>query len=149
MKWQGPTGNVDGNASECSPGESVVVDIGANDVIFERNEVTGSLGHAGVYVTIGTGISVRRNWIHDNGCSAAAAGNHDHCLYWHDGSGTVSNNVIERCTARGVQVYPGPATVTVAHNMVLDNGRRRRAAGLDERLRPGEAREQRDRRQRP
>lgn len=121
--FDGPTGNVGGNASECSPGESVVVDVGASNVELDHVEAREGLGHAAIYVTTGTNIRVHHAYVHDSGCTDPGAANLDHGIYWHDGTGSVESSLIARNIARGVQIYPGPATVTVAHNTIINNGR--------------------------
>jgi hypothetical protein len=124
LVFDGPTGRVQPTRSDNPRGEQVVVAITGDDVTISDSVVRDSAWHAGIYVDGSEGARLVRNHVYGNGNrSDRSHANLDHGIYWARGSGLVANNVIEDNVARGVQLYPRPHGVLVAHNTVVGNGR--------------------------
>jgi hypothetical protein len=124
----GPTGDVGGNAGcDAHPGESVLIDMAGNNTRVNYSEVKNSYGNAGIYVS-GTpsGIQIDHDFIHDNGgfgvCGTGLE-NGQHGIYFHGGSGSITDNKIVHNWTRGVQLYDEPHDVVVAANTIVWNGR--------------------------
>lgn len=96
---------------------------GGDHIEISHNELFGSVSSA---IFLGDGgdtaddVRVVNNHIHDNGDS----GNFDHGVYCGHARGVlVANNVIERNTAFGVQLYPDCDDALVSNNTIVGNGR--------------------------
>jgi parallel beta-helix repeat protein len=124
LVFAGPTGNVQPARGDNPGGEQVVVAITGDDVTISDSVVRDGAWHAGIYVDGADGTRLIGNHIHDNGNrSDRAHANLDHGIYWARGTGQITNNVIERNVARGIQLYPAASGVVVTHNTIVGNGR--------------------------
>lgn len=96
---------------------------GGDHVEISHNELYGSVSSA---IFLGDGgdtaddVRIVNNHIHDNGDSSQF----DHGVYCgHARNVLVANNVIERNTAFGVQLYPDCDDALVSNNTIVGNGR--------------------------
>jgi parallel beta-helix repeat protein len=126
--FDGPTGQVFTPSASNPRGEGDLIHVYGRGVEIARSEIRNSAWHAGVYLygdPLSFNARLIENHIHDNGDQADPThANVDHGIYWARGKGgLVANNVIERNVARGVQLYPSPNTVTIAHNTIVGNGK--------------------------
>jgi parallel beta-helix repeat protein len=124
LVFAGPTGRVQPSHGDNPGGEQVVVTITGDDVTISDSVIRDGAWHAGIYVDGADGTRIVGNHIHDNGNrSDPSQANVDHGIYWARGSGQITNNVIERNVARGIQLYPRATNVVVSHNTIVGNGR--------------------------
>ena len=123
LRFEGPTGPVAPRTAENPGGQEVQLSIMyGSDVTVSDSEVSGNAWHAGVFVSQATEVRLAGDYIHGNG-DAATGGNLDHGIYWYGGSGSITDSRIEDNVAYGIQLYPEPADVLVAHNTISGNGR--------------------------
>ncbi len=124
LYFHGPTGNVGGNGTG---GNSRLLDVRAGNIRVEGNEFFDSDGHACVYVGSegASGIVIERNYMHECGAyQDPAQANLDHCIYANNPVGVrIANNLLERCFAHGIQLYPGGSDAVVVNNTISDAGR--------------------------
>jgi hypothetical protein len=124
LVFDGPTGPVLTPTTTNPLGEEVQVAVYGDRVEIAHSEVRDCLWHAGIYLKDAYDARLIGNYVHDNGNFARAEqANLDHGIYFSRGSGLIANNVIEHNLAFGVQLYPAPAHVTVAHNTIVGHGR--------------------------
>jgi Right handed beta helix region len=127
LLFDGPTGSVKTPTTENPAGEQVQVSINGsavNGIEISRSEIRNSDWHAGIFLAAGRDIRIVGNHIHGNGNEDDPGQfNQSHGIYWHSGSGLISNNVIENNLARGVQLYQTPTDVIVANNTIVKNGK--------------------------
>jgi hypothetical protein len=125
MSFDGPTGRVKPTSADNPRGEQVQVAVDGSYVRIARSVVRDSGWHAGIFLDDAEGARIVSNCITGNGDERLRRyqWNTSHGIYWHSGSGVISNNVITGNLARGVQLYQEPHDVVVTHNTVTKNGR--------------------------
>ena len=124
LRFEGPTGPIANGTASSEGGEDVQLWIMGDQVELTRSEVLGNRWHAGVYLFRAEQTRLIGNYIHDNGqFGRPAMANLDHGIYFESGSGLIADNLIEHNLAHGIQLYPGPANVTVRGNTITGHGR--------------------------
>jgi Right handed beta helix region/Protein of unknown function (DUF1565) len=124
LLFEGPTGPIADGTASSRGGEDVQLWIMGDEVELSRSEVRGNRWHAGVYLYRAEHARLVGNYVHDNGqFGRPAMANLDHGIYFESGSGLIADNLIEHNLAHGIQLYPGPANVSVRGNTITGHGR--------------------------
>jgi hypothetical protein len=124
LLFEGPTGPIPDGTASSRGGEDVQLWIMGDSVELSRSEVRGNRWHAGVYLYRAEQARLLGNHVHHNGqFGRPAMANLDHGIYFESGSGLIAGNLIEHNLAHGIQLYPGPARVSVRGNTITGHGR--------------------------
>jgi parallel beta-helix repeat protein len=95
------------------------VNVYGDDDVVQRLDIRNS-NMSGIFLSGADRVRIEGNAIHDNGQHAAL----DHGIYYGSGvGGTISNNLIERNKAFGIQMYPHPSGQTISSNTIVGSGK--------------------------